>query len=195
MYKRSSKPRYDEILEDKTKLNEDGDETTQMSILNSLVDQAIDSKRGEFVIYDRTVLDNLAYTLWLFYNDKVSFEFADKTVSIVKNTLVFYDILFFMPISKTSPIIFKPTKNGSKDVQYREEIDNIFKSLVVRYNNNDAAFFPFDTKEGCPAIIEIFGDRKTRIELAKMYIGDDGECIKDDGNLFSFNDPNITDFI
>ena len=54
--------------------NEDGDEESQKIILDCLVDQALESSKKDFVILDRCVLDNLAYTAWLNADGKVSDE-------------------------------------------------------------------------------------------------------------------------
>jgi hypothetical protein len=195
MYKLCEKPRYTDLIKEKgLKLNEEGNEESQRIILNSLIDQVMCSSSKDNVIYDRSVLDNLIYTMWLNAKEKVSDGFVKETIKLVRESLVFYDILFFLPITKQSPVKFEPAEHRTTSPEYRLEIDNIFKAIVHQYNKNNTTFFPFDTDAGCPAIIEIYGSRELRIELAKYYIGPDGQEIEEGDNLLMPGDPLISDF-
>jgi predicted ATPase len=194
-YKVCEHIRYSELVKEKNlSLNENGTEESQKIILNSLIDQAMYSSKDKNIIFDRSVLDNLVYSMWLNANDKVTDKFIEESIKLVKESLVFYDILFFLPITKFSPIKFEEKDNRSGSAQYREEIDHIFKALVHQYNNGNKVFFPFDHKSGCPAIIEIYGNREERIELAKMYIQPDGSQFKEEQSLLLPNDPKVSDF-
>lgn len=194
-YKLCEKPRYSELIKDKNlSLNENGTEESQKIILNSLIDQAMYSSKESNIIFDRSVLDNLVYSMWLNASGKVTDKFIEENIKLVKESLVFYDILFFLPITKFSPIKFEEKENRSGSAQYREEIDHIFKALVHQYNNGSRAYFPFDHKSGCPAIIEIYGNREERIELAKMYIQPDGSQFKEEQSLLLPTDPKVSDF-
>jgi len=66
---------------------------------------------------------------------------------------------------------------------YRDEIDILFKSLMSAYLKQSNVYFPFKSELGCPAIIEIFGDRKQRIELSKLYITAEGKVYGEDESL------------
>lgn len=195
MYKVCEKPRYTDIIKEKgIKLNEEGNEESQRIILNSLIDQTMGTSSKDNIIFDRSVLDNLVYTLWLNAKDKVSDDFVKETIKLVKEALVFYDILFFLPITKQSPVKFVPQEHRTTNPETRIEIDNIFKAIIHQYNTGDKTYFPFDSKVGCPAIIEIFGTRELRIELAKQYIDTEGKAITEGSNLFMPGDPVISDF-
>lgn len=195
MYKLCEKPRYTDLVKEKNlQLNENGNEDSQRIILNSLIDQVMSSSKTDNVIFDRSVLDNLVYTMWLNANEKVSDSFVKESIKLVRESLVFYDILFFLPITRQSPIKFVEAEHRTTSPEYRLEIDNIFKALVHQYNKNDSTYFPFDSKAGSPAIIEIFGTRELRIELAKQYIGLDGQMVAEEPNLFMPSDPHISDF-
>ena len=61
-----------------------------------------------------------------------------------------------------------------------DEIDNIFKAMHREYLNNDASVFFI--KDDKPGIIEIFGDRRERIEIVKLYIDAEGDGMAG-GNL------------
>ena len=182
MYKTSEKSYRDIVKEKNLSINEDGNEDSQKIILDILVDQAISFTKDEDVILDRCVLDNLAYTVWLNLNGKVSDAFVEKTRTIVHETLRMYDIILFFPITKHSPINIVKEGLRSVNEQYREEIDSIFKIFQQSYLDGDGKIFP---KNDCPAFIEIFGTPEQRIKLTELYINNDGKPYGDDDSLMS----------
>jgi len=187
-YKICEIQRYSELIKEKgLSVNENGNEESQKSILNSLVDQAVYTPKEFCTLFDRSVLDNLVYTMYLNTQNKVSDAFVRETMVIVKETLSFYDILFFLPITKMSPVPFEEGTNRSNDSKYREAIDFIFKALYKQYCENDTSYFPFDHDMGCPAIIEIFGDPEQRIELAGMYVNEEGGPYTDEDTLIQID--------
>lgn len=172
------------------KLNKEGDEASQKIIRDAIIDdlQQYDRKK-DCVIHDRTILDYLAYTLWLNANGKVSDLFVEQQIPIVKNTLGFYDVIFFIPIVKGYDIPIVPSKDGQRelDPQYRIEMDNIFKAVITDYWKKDKRiFFPNDD---CPAVIEVVGTREERIEMTKLYINPD-----EGGKMYEEKDSLLTDF-
>jgi len=192
MYKLCAKPRYTDLIKEKNlSLNENGNEESQKIILDSVVDQAMYSPKTDNIIFDRSVLDNLVYTIWLNANGKVSDKFVKETIDIVREALVFYDILFFLPISKQSPVQFEPREHRSISPEYRLEIDNIFKALVHQYNIGSRVYFPFEHKSGCPAIIEIFGSRQERVQLAKFYINPKGKSFGSSESLLTATEEEL----
>lgn len=182
MYKTSEKSYRDVVKEKKLNINENGDEESQKIILDVLVDQAISYSKDDNIILDRCVLDNLAYTVWLNMNGKVSDEFVEQTRTIVHETLRMYDIILFFPITKFSPV--KMEENGLRSVDnvYREEIDSIFKIFQKSYLDNDGKIFP---KNDCPALIEMFGTPEERIKMTELYINKDGKIYGEDESLMS----------
>ena len=194
-YKLCEKPRYTDLLKDKNlSLNEEGNEESHKIILNSLIDQVMYTPKDSDMLYDRSVLDNLIYTMWLSAMGKVSDAFVKESIELVRESLVFYDILFFFPITKQSPIKFEPSANRSTSAEYRLAIDNLFKAIIHQYNNGNKVYFPFNHKDGCPAIIEVFGNREQRIALTKLYIQEDGQQYSEKQSLLLPTDPLITDF-
>lgn len=173
------------------KLNEGGNEESQRAVLNFLCDQVVATSKHENIIFDRSVLDNLIYTMWLNGNGKVSDEFVKETIQVVKNTLVFYDVIFFCPITKHTNINLEESGHRSIDPVYRTEIDNIFKAVMFRYLNGDKIFFPIDHELGCPGIVEIYGNREERVMLAKMYVNENGKSFNEEQSLISNNDEDI----
>lgn len=155
-------------------------EETQKLILDCLVDQAIESTKKDFVILDRCVLDNLAYSSWLHINDKVSEKFLDESRILVRETLKLFDIIFFFPLTKFSEIKIENNNTRETDPVYREEIDIIFKAFQESYHRGDGRVFP---KGDSPPIIEIFGNREERIKLTELYIRPDGKCFAEEESL------------
>jgi GTPase SAR1 family protein len=182
MYKKPETSYRDLIKEKNLPHSKDGTEETQTLILNALVDQAIEFSKKDNVILDRSVLDVLAYSTWLCLNEKVSEKFLDQQRIIVRETLKMYDVLFFIPLTKTSKINI--VDNGTRNVDpiYREEIDNIFKVFQESYHRGDGRIFP---KDDTPPVIEIFGNEKERIKLTEFYIKEDGTAYGEDENLLN----------
>ena len=189
MYKTDTKKYTDYAKEKGLKLNKEGNEESQMFILNFLCDQIVGQSKDTNLILDRTVLDNLVYTMWLNANDKVPNSFVKKTIDIVRETLPFYDIIFFFPITKYSPVNIEKAEHREINPIYRQEIDVLFKALMDRYGKHDLVYFPIDHKLGCPALIEIIGNREERIQLTKMYLTPDGTTFGNEDTLLT--DANI----
>lgn len=159
-----------------------GTEESQRAILNSLVDQAIEYSKKDDVIFDRCVLDNMVYTSWLFLKEKVSEKFLEETRTLVRETLKLYDIIFFIPLTKVSPIELNEKEMRETDSEYREEIDNIFKSFVASYHKAEGKIFP---SEDCPAVIEIFGSPQERIKMTQLYLTEEGKPYGEEQSLLT----------
>lgn len=182
MYKQPETSYRDIIKSKNLPINENGTEEGQEIILNALVDQIIEYSKSDFVILDRSVLDNLAYTAWLNLTGEVSNVFLEKTRRIVMESLKLYDILFFLPLTKMSKIDIEADGVRSVNEQYREEIDVIFKSFQNSYHKGDGRVFP---KTDCPALIEIFGSPIERIKLTELYLDNSGKCFEETESLLS----------
>ena len=190
MYKSSGETYRDIIKEKKLKINKKGTEKNQELILNCLLDEAMKYKQDDFIIHDRGVLDNLVYTLWLASNkkNKISDEFVKKSFTLFKEGMKFYDIIFYIPYDETIPLdATKETRET--DVEYIKSIDSIFKALIARWHSGDKSIYPFD-EGGCGAIIDIYGDTQTRIEIAKMYITPKGGHYGEDESLITGEEVN-----
>jgi hypothetical protein len=163
-------------------INRNGDEDGQRAIRDALADIVIETKESH-VIYDRCILDNLVYSMHLNGAGKVSDEFVKETIAICKSTLVFYDIIFFLPITKHSPVNIEKAEQRDINPEFRDEVDVLFKTLMSAYFQKSTVLFPFDTKEGCPALIEIFGTREERIKVAQLYLNEGGDIFGEDESL------------
>ena len=190
MYKSSGETYRDIIKEKKLKINKKGTEENQELILNCLLDEAMKYTRTDNVIHDRGVMDNLVYTLWLVSNkkNKISDDFVKKSFALFKQAMNFYDIIFYIPYDGTISLD-STKKTRETDVKYIKSIDSIFKALIARWHNGDKSIYPFD-EGGCGAIIDIYGDRQTRIEIAKMYINPEGGYFGEKDSLITGEEVN-----
>lgn len=172
----------DVIKEQKLPHSKEGTEESQRIILNALLDQSEKYSKNDNVIFDRCALDNLAYSSWLHLNGKISERFLDETRIIVREALKTFDILFLFPITKFSPVEFEDDELRDNDLQYREEIDNIFKVFMQSYLQGDGRVFPVGD---CPAFIELFGNPEERIKMTELYLTPEGGYYGEDQSLIS----------
>ena len=172
---------YRELLKEKNlPHSKDATEETQQAILNFLIDQAVSYSKKDNVILDRSVLDVLAYSSWLCLNGKVTEKFLDQQRIIIRESLKLYDIIFFIPMTKTAPVAIENDGFREIDPTYREEIDNIFKVFQESYHRGDGRIFP---KDDTPAVIEIFGSPVERVKLTEFYITEEGKGYGEDQSL------------
>jgi hypothetical protein len=172
MYTTPKRTYRDIIAEKKLKINKKGNKESQRIILNALADEVMDAAAGDNknIVFDRCVVDNIAYTLWLNANNKVSDDFVIESKTIAAETLKLYDIIFYIPIHESIPVDKK--NNRSVDLGYRSEIDNIFKALVTSYEKGTGRFFPLSD---CPAVITLDMAPEARCEQIRLYIQDSGD--------------------
>jgi len=185
MYKRPDKTYRDIIGEKNLPLNKQGTKESQKEILNALVDeaQAVAATDDKFVIFDRCVIDNIAYSLWHHAKETHGFdpEFIIDSKTIAALALKHIDVIFYIPVRKEIPIVSK--ENRETDEIFREEIDNILSSMVTSYESGSGAFFP---REDCPAVIRLEGPPDMRIPQMRLYI-------KPDGLFFGESDGSLID--
>lgn len=177
---------YRKIIEEKgLKLNKHGNQESQEVILNSMLDESMKHTSTSNIIYDRCVLDNIVHTLWLkeTYPDRVSDDFMRKCAELHKQATKFYDIIFFLPITKYDKIPIEERKYRDTDLQYREELNALFSAIITTYHEKRSGFF--DMRDA-PAIIEVFGSREERMQMVKFYINPEtGNQFDEDDNLIA----------
>ena len=175
----TSKKTYRDIIEDNnlnhsSKTNKD----TQWEILNFMIDELQKTAKGDKVIFDRCPLDNLVYSIWSNEkkNSNITEKFIKKCIPLVRESLRFIDIIFFTPITKVALVEIEEDNLRDSDSEFIEEVDHLFKAIHRDHQTNcKSNFFINDDK---PAMIEVFGNRRERIELIKLYLDSDGEFIE-----------------
>jgi thymidylate kinase len=183
MYKEVKSSYRKLIKTNKVQHNEEGTEESQKAILNAIIDdtQHAIAKGDEFLVFDRCVIDNIVYSLWLNERDKVSDEFIMDTKRVAYEAVKAFDIIFYIPLREEITIV--PKKGRALDPVYRQEIDNLFRAVVGTYEKSAGIFFP---KEDCPAVITLEGPPDLRIEQIPMYIKPSGRFFdEEDGSLLA----------
>lgn len=153
-------------------------EDTQWDILNHMIDTQQKYKSNDKIIFDRCPMDNIAYTLWANAKGIVDDKFVEKCIPIVRESMRFLDIIFFIPITKHATVEIVDDGKRETDEQFISEIDNILKNLYAQWREDTDVFFP---KEDSPAIIEVFGTPTERIAMMQLYLDSDGDAIGEQG--------------
>lgn len=180
MYETPQESYRDLIREKNLTHSSKGTEESQKIILDFLIDQCQKYSKEDNVIFDRCVLDNLAYSSWLNLNGKLSDKFLDESRIIIRETLKMFDIIFFLPLTKVAPVDLVDDGLRDTDDVFREEIDNIFKVFQQSYQQGDGRIFP---QGDCPPIIDIYGNPEERIMLTSLYVNKDGKHYGEEESL------------
>lgn len=184
-YKTLDKSYRDVIKENGLTHSSHTTQQTQKLIRDWMYDEIKKNKKSDKIVYDRCLLDNLVYTLWAYryIPGSIDGKFVDETIDMVKESMRNIDIIFYIPADKCD---FGIEDDEFRDTNaiYRDQIDQIFKGIIDQYNNNfdGDVFWP---KNDSPGVIEIFGDRQTRLLNIGDYIGTDGELYGDEHSLFN----------
>jgi len=162
-------------------LNKGATVDSQHLILEALIVEAKLAKDTKHVIFDRCVIDNLAYSLWLNAHEKIEDDYITDIKYKIRDALSLYDIIFYLPLHKDIPLVERETRD--LDPVFRTEVDYIFKALVSSYETQADAFFPVDSS---PAVITLDGPPDMRVEQARLYIKENGNSFaEEDGSLLS----------
>jgi len=181
---RPEKTYRDIIKEKKLPVNKKGTKASQQEILNFLVDEAMANYGKKKMIFDRTPIDNLVYSLWLF--DKglgdIDEEFIDKTVIQVKQAVKSYSVIFYIPLCKENDVLLQTKENRDIDPIYRGEIAVLFDSIFEAWKSGRSRFFDNDDT---PPIIPVYGNPLERIAIMNMYINNDCEFFGEEDSLIA----------
>lgn len=104
-------------------INEKGNDTTQRLIMNQhIVNLTLHPK----MITDRTALDGIVYTQWLFNNNRVERKTLDYALQVYNAIWHMYDIIFYTPIE------FDVADDGVRSVDpvFRKEIGDLFSEHI-----------------------------------------------------------------
>jgi len=183
MYKTTQKS-YRDILPPKKHSSKTSTET-QWKVLNWMTDELQKTSKKDKIVFDRCPWDNLAYSFWAYGKNKgkITQAFMDKTIAVVKESLRFLDIIFWIPFNENIPVV----EDGVRDtnLEYIQEVDNIFNSLHNQFLNNVEAnvFYP---KNDCPCIIKLEGvTLNQRLDYIGEYLDENGELYGDEHSLFN----------
>lgn len=185
MFVSPSKTYRDIIKEKSLSINKAGTPEDQKEILNALIDeaQAAASSNKDFIVFDRSVVDNVVYSLWHYAKKTEGFteDYIIECKTLAALALKHYDILFYVPMHSEIPITERENRDNSPE--YREEINNIFRALIGSYEQGAGTFFPLND---CPAVISLEGPPDMRLPQISLYLKDTGQCFGEkDGSLLA----------
>jgi len=179
MYSTPQKTYRDLITENEIAHSKHVTEDGQSAILNFMVEQMKGKTSEDCIVYDRCPLDNIVYSMWA--NEKsgsiINDDFISECIEKVRESIKNLDIIFWLPYNESISITQDDMRET--DVEYINEINNIFEVIYNQYLYNDK-FVLFD-KEDRPAIIPIFtSDRFMRIKDIASYIDEKGGVVAPD---------------
>lgn len=181
MYARPATTYRDMVAEKGLPLYEQGTVESQTAIRDFLTDEVTKYSDQKYIVYDRCILDNLAYTLYHAGNGVQGFDeaYMRQTCAITSATVKLFDVIFFCPINKQveSKLILPDDTdrvNGrSVDDEYRESINEIFEAIYQA--NMQRQGFIFDPNDS-PPVIRLEGSLDDRLYEISMYIDEQGNC-------------------
>lgn len=181
---RPEKTYRDLIKEKNLPINKSGTKESQGLILDFLVEEASKNYGKKKMVFDRTPLDNLAYTFWLY--DKgvsdIDEDFIDNCVFKVRNALSHYSILFYLPLIEQNNVPLTSKEQRDIDPVYRAEIDVLFDTFYRAWESRNTKFF---NNEDTPPIIPVFGNPIERVEMMALYINDKCEFYGENDSLIT----------
>jgi hypothetical protein len=172
-YKTSTRTYRDIIKEQNLQINDQGSASSQGIILDALIEELNDAKDVQDIVFDRCVVDNIIYSLWLYHNKKVTEDFVITSKYKIREAISKYDIIFYLPRHKDIKIVEKENRNIDND--YINDIDNLYSAVVSSYEKGLDIFFPL---ENCPAVITLNTVPDMRCNMISLYL-------KNDGSLYS----------
>ena len=172
----------DLIKEKKLVINQKGNKKSQEHILNFLVDEAMANYGKKKMIFDRTPIDNLVYSLWLYEKGlgDIDEAFIDKCVKQVREAVKFYSVIFYIPLTRENDVLLQSKENRDVDPIYRGEIALLFDSIFKAWESSKSAFFDADD---CPPIIPVYGNPLERVAQAALYINEKCEFFGEKDSL------------
>jgi len=129
--------------------------------LDCSIEQLNEHANDSNIIFDRCPVDFIAYAMCV--TDQDSIDIHDSEISErfleVKAALNNLDLIVFLPITKEHLIEYT-----EENTAYRKAADKCFKKI---YRDEIVDIFP---RYDHPKIIEIWGDRLTRIKRLETYL-------------------------
>lgn len=161
---------------------------------NNTIDKMCNYSKGSNVIHDTCVLDELVRMLWLSNqsDSPIDDKFIEKCIKLTHVSLTFLDIVVFIPKLEKYTVKIEGEADES-DLKYADEINNLFLAIQDTYNKCSNTIFPFESVDGAPAMIEIFGRPEERIQMMKLYLDKDGDVFGKNPKDSLITLPNIED--
>lgn len=162
-------PNYTHEVEPYYKLQDE--ETTERSLdscldsfleqLNYSINQLNERSIKQNIIFDRCPVDFLAYAMYELEQESIDIDDSEISERFpdIKEALNNLDLIVFLPITNENSIEYT-----EENPAYRKAVDKYFKKL---YRDDICDIFP---QYNHPAIVEISGDRMTRLKKLENYL-------------------------
>lgn len=182
MYSTADKTYRDVIKSEKLKINKETTQESQKLILEAIVEDVKSAKKDDFVLFDRSPIDNLVYSLWAYDKNVGDIDdgFVADCIKIARQAIQKLDIMFLIPLTKQHDVKIVEDGLRETDPVYRQEINELFQGLKRKREAGDDVFF---IKDDSPPFIEIFGNRESRIAMCQLYIREDGSFYGEEESL------------
>jgi predicted ATPase len=182
MYKTADKTYRDVIRSEKLKINKETTQESQKLILEAIVEDINLASKDEFILFDRSPIDNLVYSLWAYDKNVGDIDdgFVADCIKIARQAIKKLDIMLLIPLTKHHQIKIEESEQRETDPVYRKEIDELFQGLKRKREADDDVFF---VKDDSPPFIEVFGSREARIAMCQLYIREDGEFYGEEDSM------------
>lgn len=159
-------------------INRKGDFSSQKIIFDTLCDDFCREHKmrdeDTVVLMDRTPIDALVYTLWLYFFDKqsnITKEDIEKLVGRLLKMQRWFDVFVYFPTSMCENIPLEARENRDINEEYRNQIDMIFH--IVLYFLGECLY----TK-----LLVMGGDRQERIDKFIKFLTDAGDEYNDESS-------------
>lgn len=157
----------------------------QREILEFMIKQQSEFTLHDNVAYDRSVLDNIVYSVWAHDKGKKGFteKYINESIGLVHKGMRTLDIIFFMTRENMGAI--EDNNIREADPLYIEETDNIFRAAALQLSIKGAS--PFFPPNDSPALIELTGSTAERLEQIAMYVTSDGTMYGEEQSLINMD--------
>ncbi len=184
MYKSPEKTYRDIVQEKNINLNRNGDVESQAAILDALCEQSHKYANEKYFISDRIVTDNFVYTMYLADKNKIPDDFIIESIQRHRDAIKNYDIVFWLPLNGRITLDDLTNDNPNRDTDeiYRQEIDEIFKSIHHSYVTNANLLFQTDDQ---PLFMKLEGDLSDKMNIIAEYIGNDGNLVETEKSVLT----------
>jgi hypothetical protein len=181
MYRTLDKTYRDVIKDNNLSINQNTTKESQRIILESIVEDLRNVGKDEYVIFDRSPLDNIVYSIWAYDKNKGDIDdaFVADCINISRHAIQKLDLMLMIPMTKQNPELVDDSLRDI-DPTYQSEIDELFKGLKKKREENDDVFF---VKNDSPMFIEVFGSREARVEICKLYLNEEGNFYGEEDSL------------
>ena len=155
----------DVIVKHNLNINQHADIKGQTIILNKLIGEII-TMDEENVIFDRSIIDNLVYSSWMYEfggGGDIDMNYLQIAVKYGTQFIQHYDLIIHIPLMNdgTDPIIVNDNLRAT-DEDYRQQINDLFTMALTQCVKN----FDYPSNQ----IIEVTGSREERLDQIRMII-------------------------